>query len=383
MKYKIGLILPDSNYFFRIGKDFRATVEAGLKKAGFDNYEIAIEPGGYNAEMKVVKEKIQSLIVKEQVDLIIAPFNPSFLVDIETLLSSNEVLLLLTYMGEDVIHQTYKSDYTFINTFDLVKSAWLQGYEAGNKYGTKAAYLGAIHDVGYGMSRALTMGFGASGGQFTFSTYSHKNSRTEAPDEPIRQVIEEKPDFVYAFYSGKEGISFVNTWDDMETEKPPLVPSYMLHGDDVLDACGEKMIGQKTIGCWDRDGDSEENVTFRELFEATLGKKAHPYGLLAYETVALLGKAIKQTGSGTPAPEILKKALTEVSFAGPRGMISFDADSRLSKTTDYEFEIVKEAGKIVRKKIREVEVPQAYHEFLAWGIKNLEKTGWTNPYLIG
>ncbi len=381
MKYKIGLILPDSNYFKRFGKDYKAVAEAGLRKSGFDNYELVVEPGGYNNQMKIMTEKVQSLIVREQVDAIIAPFNPAFLIDVAPLLDSNEVLLLLTYMGEDVIHEDCKSEFTFINTFDLVKSAWLQGHETATRYGTKGVHFGAIHDVGYGTSIAFTKGFEGAGGKISFATVTHKDSRTESPAEQIKEILDENADFAFGFYSGKEGISFVETWTEAEGDKPPFIPSYMLHADDILEACGKKMIGQKTVGCWDRDGDSEENVAFRELFEANLGKKAHPYGLLAYETGELLGKALlKAEGS---SPDAVRAALTAVSITGPRGEVSFDAHTRLTSTTDYEFEIVEEAGRVIRKKIREVEVPEVYHEFLTWGIKNLIKTGWTNPYLIG
>ncbi|MBO3699044.1 ABC transporter substrate-binding protein [Roseivirga sp. E12] len=381
MKYKIGLILPDSNYFKRFGKDYKTVVEAGLQKSGFDNYEIVIEPGGYNNQMKIMAEKVQSLIVKEQVDAIIAPFNPAFLIDIAPLLVSNDVILLLTYMGEDIIHEDCQSEFAFVNTFDLVKSAWLQGQEAGLVYGKAGVHLGSVHDVGYGTSKAFTQGFESRGGQITFATLTHKDSRTESPASQINEALQEKADFIFGFYSGKEGISFAETWYETKGDKTPFIPSYMMQGDDIMEACGSKMIGQKTIGCWDRDGESEANLELKTFFEKNLGKRPHPYGLLAYETAELLGKALLKADSSLP--EVVKSALTKVSISGPRGEVSFDPETRLTTTTDYEFEIVEEGGKIIRKKLREVEVPEKYYEDLAWGIKNLIKTGWTNPYLIG
>lgn len=379
MKYKIGLILPDSNYFKRFGKDYSTVVEAGLQKSGFDNYELVIEPGGYNNQMKIMAEKVQSLIVKEQVDAIIAPFNPAFLIDIAPLLASNDVILLLTYMGEDVIHEDCLSEFAFVNTFDLVKSAWLQGYEAGTYYGKNAVHMGSVHDVGYGTSRAFTMGLEHAGGKVVFATLTHKENRTESPASQIKEVLDEKADFIFGFYSGKEGISFTEAWYETQGEKTPFLSSYMMQGDDILEACGDKMIGLKTMGCWDRDGESEANLEFKTFFEKSLSKQPHPYGLLAYETGELLGKALLR---GT-APDAVKEALTAVSVSGPRGDVSFDPETRMTSTINYEFEIVEEDGKILRKKLREVEVPEKYYEDEAWGIKNLIKTGWTNPYLIG
>lgn len=381
MKYKIGLILPDSNYFKRFGKDYHALVLAGLQKSGFDNYELVIEPGGYNNQMKIMAEKVQSLIIKERVDAIIAPFNPAFLIDVAPLLDSNEVLLILTYMGEDVIHKDCQSDFAFINTFDLSKSAWLQGHDVAIRYGKKGVHIGAIHDVGYGTSRAFTMAFESTGGVLSLASLTHKESRTESPAEQIKEVLSEDADFIFGFYSGKEGISFTETWAETEGKKTPFVPSYMLHADDVIGACGEKMIGQRTVGCWDRDGQSEANLAFKSLCETNLGKKAHPYGLLAYESGELLGKSLLKAGN--TSPEAVKSALTDVSVSGPRGDVSFDPETRLTNTTDYEFEIVEEGGQIVRKMIREMEVPEKYGEFLSWATENMIKTGWTNPYLIG
>lgn len=382
MKYKIGLILPGSNYFFRIGKDFPATVEAGLKKAGFDNYEIAIEPGGYNAEMKVIKEKVQSLIIKEQVDLIIAPFSPSFLVDVAGLLESNDVLLLLIHLGEDIIHKDYQSKYAFINTLGLTRAAWLQGYKTGKKYGANGASIGSLHDIGYGMARMFSLGFESSGGRFVISTFTHNKSRTESPMEPIQKVLEAKPDFLYGFYSGKEAISFTNTWFELEGEKPPFVGSYMMQADDVLEASGEKLLGQKTIGSWDRDSEEEANVEFKEFFETSLGKKAHPYGLLTYESSQLLGKALLKTGTDTPRADVLKEALSQVSITGPRGVLSFNTETQVADSEDYEFELVQEGDKLIRKNIGKAEVPDEFFEQQKFAEKNLEKDGWTNPYLL-
>lgn len=382
MKYKIGLILPDSNYFPRLGKDYRQTVEAGLKKSGFTDYEIAVEPGGYNNQMKIMAEKVHSLIIKDQVDLIIAPFNPAFLVDIAPLLLSNEVLLLLTFMGEDTIHEDCNLDFTFVNTCDLTKSTWIQGYEAGKKFGTNGTYMASFHDGGYGMSRAFTFGFESTGGKLGFSTVTHKEKRMESSVEIVNQVLEEKADFVFGFYSSKEAISLTEDWDNAEGEKTPFLPSYMMHGDDVLEACGKKLVGQKTVGSWDRDSNNESNVELKTFFETNLGKKPHPYGLLAYETGMLLGKALRSTSSDN-SPKVVKEALTSVSITGPRGDVHFDTQTHLTPTTDYEFEVVEEEGKIIRKKIREIPVPDEYHEFLDDSIKNIIKSGWTNPYLIG
>lgn len=382
MKYKIGLILPDSNYFFRIGKDFRTTVEAGLKKAGFDNYEIAIEPGGYNAEMKVIKEKVQSLIIKEHIDLIIAPFSPSFLVEVAGLLESNEVILLLINLGEDIIHEDYRSKYAFINTLGLTRAAWLQGYETGKKLGSNGASIGSLHDIGYGMARMFSLGFEASGGRFVISTFTHQKSRTESPLEPIQKVLEAKPDFLYGFYSGKEAISFADTWFSLEEEKPPFVGSYMMQADDVLEASGEKLLGQKTIGCWDRDSEAEANVEFKQFFETSLGKKPHAYGLLTYESSQLLGKALLKTGTDTPVADVLREALTQVSITSPRGEVSFNTERQVVDTVDYEFELVQEGDKLIRKNVRKVEIPDEFLEQQKFAEKNLEKDGWTNPYLL-
>ena len=116
MKYKIGMILPDSNYFSRLGRDLKVLTVAGLAQAGFSDYDLIIEPGGYNADVRIIKEKVQSMIIRDQVDVIIAPLNPYHLVDVAPLLQSNEVIMMLSFMGEDTVYHEYRSDFVFINT---------------------------------------------------------------------------------------------------------------------------------------------------------------------------------------------------------------------------------------------------------------------------
>ena len=76
---RIGLVLPNSNFIGKLAADIKYWAAAGLSGGGFSGFEIAVETTPYNASASELKAKMQDLLIKQDVDVLIAPLNSGML----------------------------------------------------------------------------------------------------------------------------------------------------------------------------------------------------------------------------------------------------------------------------------------------------------------
>ena len=382
MLIKIGLLAPNSNYLPFLARNIHAAIELGLAENPGVEYELLIEPGGYNADRQVLEGKIQELLVKHQVDVVVAPLNVGSYDHVVPHCSSQSTPLIVLSLGEDVACLDSLNPHLFVNSFNLWQSAWMTGYWGAERYGRKACSMAALHDGGYGMSFSFAIGLEGQGGTVVQSAVTHRESRDEDPSESLRMIAENHPDFIMGFYSGREAVSFLKAYRGLGQEKRiPLVGLPFMVDAALLDEVGDMALGIKTVSCWSRT--TPRDAHFTKAFEAKAGRPVDCYSLLAYETGHLIAQAALQIGEGNALLGQLPDALKAVEFDGPRGVIAFDSETGEVRTTDHLREVVKcEDGKYHNKIIETLEVPPLFHEQLGLARKNLAKQGWLNPYLI-
>ena len=382
MPIKIGVVAPNSNYIPFLARDMLKAIEQGLLENGGIEYELCIEPGGYNADKNVLTGKIQELLVKHQVDVVVAPLNVGLFEPIKQFFSSNQVPLIVNSLGEDVVFHASPDPYLFINSFNLWQSSWMTGYWAAEEYGKKACSISALHDGGYGIPFSFGLGLEAREGKLLQATVTHRESRDEDPSESIKMIAESNPDFIMGFYSGKESVSFLNAYHKLGyRDKVPLTGLPFMVDESLLDEIGDKALGIKSIYCWNQD--TEEHKNFANTFTNQTGHPINCYLLMAYETGHLIARAVQQIGEGKPVQGHLPEALKSVEFKGPRGMVKFDPETREVKTSNYLREVVKgKDGRMYNKIVKELETPTLFYEQLTLARKNMAKQGWLNPYLI-
>ena len=125
MPIKIGVILPNSNYIPSLARGILRALELALNAYPEINYELCIEATSYNANPSVLIGKIQDLLVKAQVDVVVAPLNAGVLSQVKPYFSGQQVPLIVNTLGADVVNLESQSAYLFINSFNLWQSSWI------------------------------------------------------------------------------------------------------------------------------------------------------------------------------------------------------------------------------------------------------------------
>ena len=339
-----------------------------------------VEPCGFNAEKDKVKNGVQRLIVKDQVDVIVCPLNTALADIVGEVHRSDEIPLIMLTMGEDLLLDADLDPYLFSNSFNAWQSTWLMGYWAAENIGKTACTLASIHDGGYNFGFAFALGYEAAEGSVLQIDVTHRESRTEDPRACIENIFLNNPEFIFGYYSGKESVSFLNAYRELEVSKnTPLLGLPFIVDESLLDELGEKALGIKTMSSW--SGQGEKSESFIKNFTGKTDKVTHAHALLAYEAGQIIAEAVYSFDGAAFSPSKLRDALAVAECEGPRGALKFN-DKNEIETKDYLREVVmNEDGKLVNKVIETITPPDLYFEQLVLAKKNLEKQGWLNPYL--
>ncbi len=380
---KIGILAPVSSYIPFLATDIPDAVKSGLTENSNIEYELCVETCGNNSSLHALSRAIQNLLAIHRVDVVTAPVNVGLFSRIMPYFTSQKTPLIVNTLGEDVTFLRDQNPYLFVNSFNLWQSAWMSGYWGAMEYGKEACSICAYHDGGYGVSFAFAIGLEAQNGRLLQTTVTHKESHSDDPSELIKTIADNNPDFIMGFYSGREAASFLNAYEALGYKgQIPLICSPFAVDGSLLEELGDTALNIKTVYGWSQD--TEEHFKFSKAFEETTGHIVNCYVAMAYETGGLIAKAMRQIGNEKHINKHLPEALKAVKFEGPRGVIKFDPENReTAQTSDYLREVCKdEDGKPYNKIIKVLETPPLFYEQLNLARKNLDKSGWLNPYLI-
>ena len=375
--FNLGIIVPQSNYLPKLSRDLPVACKMGLNSAN-PQINLVFEPAGYNESTDVIKDKLQGMIMRENLHAVLCPLNSSLIEPVNELCLAEDVILIVNTMGEDVIFESALSDSMFINSYQLWQSAWLTGHYAANSGYQNLAAIYSRHDGGYGVPLAVAVGAEAGDANVKSTQISHMDSSDEDCTELLRELDKMEPDATIVHHFGKEAVNFLRDIESVKL-KSPLITLPTFVEDLTLNQLDKRIEGMKTVSVFDTD--TAEYKRFLADFKQQTGRIAHPHVIMAYESVQLLTAALESTNDHSF--ESMVDVLKSISISGPRGDVSFNPDNKNSSTHYYVREVCKGAsGERYNKTLSESEVPILCHEHYQLAQKNTVKQGWVNPYLI-
>lgn len=363
----LGLLAPSSNFVPFLADDMLAAFSYGLKQADLDA-EVLTEFTGFNADLKTVTPVIQQLLLSRRVDLIIAPFNISLIEKVSGLFESQNTPLVALNLTEDPLFESSRNSFVFINNECLWHDAWMSGYLAGKRFGQRGGAAVGLHEGGYGLMFAFQLGLEAAQGTLVHAAVTHRNASNEDPSEALAEIASQKPDFIWAAYSGKEAVSFLEAYHSSNLKNDiPVITIPSMVSEHIRKTAGEAISGIFYTTSKNYEGD--EKKAFDEL-TIVIGRLPNPYALLAYEAAHLIADTIRKTNDTSDLIEALRHA----EFKSPRGLIRFNRDF---DSVDYYLRMIDGTDTLIEK----ITVPALIKEQYELACKKLVKGGWVNPYL--
>jgi ABC-type branched-subunit amino acid transport system substrate-binding protein len=363
---KIGVLLPQSNAYPLIGKEFSNGLKLGI---GTANAKLIIESIGFGADPNHTRNCIQKLNFQEDVNIITGMLGHHGFNEISQYSSQNEITLLAATLGAKHIENLPEG--VFQNSIGLCDSLQdLVGWFAEKKK-EKIVTSTCYYESGYDFFKALEQGMN----QVENTHFAGHFITPHHPRENEAHLMMEtfdaiQPDAVVAFHNGiyaKEHASFLK--QNQIQRKYPLYCLPFSCEDQLLKEFPTVFDQVHIISSWFAELDTPENKTFIEDYQKAYGKTPSFFALLGYENGLILRNCLDQ-----PSHQV-NEIIEKTTIKGPRGLIAFD-DNQKTQYRNYLWSInYNESTSPKREKVEALKAARK--------IQSTENQdgGWFNAYL--
>jgi branched-chain amino acid transport system substrate-binding protein len=330
---KVGLILPYSGAFARLGETMDDAVKLWLQQngetAGPHRIEIIRrDETGPNPE--TAKRVAQELITRDRVQIITGlVFTPNALA-IAPLATEAKLPTIIMNAATAVI--TTRSPYFARVSLTLPQTTEVFGRWAATKGGAKRAYT-TVADYGPGLDaedsfkRSFTEGGGAIVGSVRFPVVN--------PDFApfLQRVLDEKPEAIYAFIpGGTQPAAFVKQFHELGLARAGirLMPSAEVVDEADLQNLGDSAIGLVSATHYSASYRSPANAAFVGAWHAAYGRDKDPdfFAVGAWDGMALIHDIVARLDGGKVDGDAAMGVVKGWTHESPRGPVGIDPETR-------------------------------------------------------
>lgn len=349
-EFKVGLLLPYSGVFARLGESMTQATEMFFESIGWTaggrRITLVKEDEGVPATDVAVR-KFRKLVEQDRVDLVTGVVSSGSLAALVDPIREARVITVISNAGFDGATREKKSPWLFRTSFSNWQIAAVQGEWAAKTIGKRAVTLQADYQVGRDNVRAFRDTFEPAGGRIVEEIYYPLGTPDFAPYLARVRLAMQNADLVYCFAAGADAVRLVRQWREFGMSHIPITCNGFMIGDDVLPAVGEAAVGMRGALPWISTLGYPENRRFVAAFRQRFNRTPDVYAAQAYETAIFIAEALKKVNGDTSNQPRLIEVMRGITFKGPRGTFKLDPQTHNVILTMYIFEIVNEGGNVV------------------------------------
>lgn len=318
---KIGLMLPYSGTFAKLGENITSGVELLLAEKGgkLGGREVQFVKLDDEAKPELGPQNADRLVKRDSVDAIIGTVHSGVQMGIHKVVRESGTLCIIPNAGANAVTRELCAKNVFRASFSNWQPAYGMGVAMAKKGYKKVAWMSwdyaAGNEAGEGFRQGLETG-GAKIVQELKLPFPQTNFQPLLAQIPALDV-----DAVAAFFAGGGAVQFVKEYKAAGL-KPVLTGSGFLT-DGTLEAIGAAAEGMET-GLHYGDGlDNAKDKAFRKAFKDKTGREADVYAVQGYDSAQLLAAGLEAVKGNIEDEANLYKALRSAKLDSPRGPLSF------------------------------------------------------------
>lgn len=335
---KLGVIVPSSRMYPELSRDFVNGIRYALKKDGLESeVNLLIEGIGNGTDKSKISSIVNKFGLQDQVDAIVLFSNIILLEEVLSEIDALQIPTILTNMGGNIINLFGSREYCVTNSLGLWESAYVAAQYGVKEFGKKVSHGSYFYEAGYRMYESFCHGLKEAEGEVQFNQVSQFNPDPNDFSNFVEQAKSDQPDFLYMLYSERDAVDFLSKWSGADVkEQFPVVSSGVMINDEILEKVNAPSGNIHNICSWDLSLPNEQNQSFVNDYQEEFGKPANYFALLGYECTAMMNQAYRSKAwSNKPADRI--KALKQIQFSGPRGILNFDNNDLASHADQHVF----------------------------------------------
>jgi len=326
--FKVGLILPSSGIYARLGDSIRKGMLLYLDEVsnqGGGRRILTLDEDEAAGNMSIPLAKARKLVEQDRVDMIAGLVASQSALAIHNYVDINRVPTLIANASTNALSRSRKSAFVYRTSF----SNWQHSQPMGRYLADKG-----IGRLGLVYSDDQTGAETAAAVKETYSGMVVAEVRTPVPNANgdftpfISQINSARPEAMYVFFTGADAAAFLRQARTKLDKSIRVVGSGFLVEQDVLRAIGGAApVGAVTGLHWAQTLDNRGNRDFTTRFSKTFGRTADVYAMQGYDTARVIVEALNAVKGKTDDVATFMRAVSRVSFKSPRGDFKFDANS--------------------------------------------------------
>lgn len=378
MKLKVGVMLPRSDMYPTLAKDFlnglKLAYQLGEQQNTYPNILIEGIGNATGANLLAIAEK---LILQEDVDLVISFCSYYNLSEFVRVFESYKKPLIHIDLGGNVLKADHVNPYVIHHTLNLWHSCYLAGVYAANSNGKRAALTTSYYDGGYNLAESFVKGFTDSGGEIVFNYVSPMDYKSETFDDMLEGLQSTMPEVVFSLFSFKEGNKVRDLLAHSELNGKTTFIAAPLLTEDTLRHTQKSLDNLLSIASWAFEDEIEQMQSFNKGYQNAYEVSPNLISLMAYEVGLLLTHFMSETGN---IPNRIGDAVAFLLLDTPRGEITYNDYNESQVTHNYvrKFISSKEGCKNELLATIDAKCENELYEYF----KDHPFSGWHNPYII-
>jgi len=348
--FRIGVLLPYSGVFARLGESMTQAMELYFETIGWTaggRKIVLIKEDEGVPSTDVAVRKFRKFVEQDRVDMVTGVVSSGSLAALVDPIREAKVITVISNAGFDGATREKKSPWLFRTSFSNWQIGAAQGEWAAKTLGKRAVTLHADYQVGYDNVKAFEDTFVPAGGRITEKIFYPLGTPDFAPYlARVRQAMA-NADVVYCFAAGADAVRLVRQWRDFGLTGTPITCNGFMIGDDILPVVGDAAVGMKGALAYISTLGYPENKKFVAEYKYRYNRTPDVYGAQAYETAIFIAEALKKVNGDTSDQKRLMETMKGITFKGPRGTFKLDPVTQNIILTVYIFEIVQEGGNVV------------------------------------
>lgn len=378
---KIGVLLPRSTFYASMSFDIVEGLRAGFKNAGRDDIELVIENIGFGAEKQVCYQAAENLLLKEDVQIVIAYLGHRMANLLRPLFTSANRLLIVLDSGANLPQEYPPSDHIIYHSLHDSLCCWMSSQLAIRDEYQEGGMLTCYYDGGYLHTLAITKSYVENGGTIKFNHATGNDNNSFSMDELSTHIANyPKASFLALFSADYTQSFFDKIPHSVIAQQTPVYTSAFMMEESALTQMPFPKIPAKGVVPWSRSIQNKENERFIHLLDE-VGKEANYFSLIAYESIPLVLECMKLLIENKKRVSVATQGLKDFTFDSPRGKVYFHHTSKHTLSNLYEAELIACENSMTKVKIVD-EITDVSSQFDKMYNLELNNTlsGWYNSY---
>jgi branched-chain amino acid transport system substrate-binding protein len=360
---KIGVLLPQSKEFPKLGKDFMKGLRMSL--ASVEDVSFNIEGIGYGQDSKVVIDAIQKLSQQDEIELTTGLLGHHGLSEVCDFVTQTGERLIYSDLGATRPISLNNTTGITCNSFELYKSVYQLGLHFSEKGFSNVGVSTCYNDAGYGFVEFLAIAMEQNPSIEFVGHYITPIQPREDEATILKEFITDlKPDVLFATYNGiyaLENAEYLKETDALKLGTPYYGTPFVMD-EKVLKAFPNVFDGTYCVSSWMPELDNSANQKFIQEFKEKYNEAPSIFALLGYEN----GLLVKQELEGADALE------------GPRGKMTVDPETNRTSYNHYIWSLKADGNNYV--KTLETELLEGSNDLEQLTIEE-DPISWFNAYL--